>query len=296
MRPTKFISFSKLDILFFAFVFVTSLLIFAGWNTATNPLELIGIRFAITAIVLLLIATENKTDNKLIYFLRNVYPVVLSGYFYQETAFYNKLFFSNFDSLLEHLDFIFFGQQLSLTFSEAMPNLVFSELMYFSYFSFYLLIFFCLIVFYFQKKENFVKAVFYLAASLYLFYLLFAVFPSTGPQFYFTVPENLLPNAYLFDKIIHFVQEVGEQPTGAFPSSHVGLSIIILIISYKNAKLFFNIALPFTILITLATVYIKAHFLVDVIGGILFAPALYYFSRYLFRIIPEIKIKSSHNA
>ena len=296
MSKIKFSSFIKLDLVFFAFVFVTSLLILAGWNTVTNPLELIMIRLAITAIVLLFIVADHKTDNKIISFLRNVYPVVLGGYFYQETAFYNKLLFTDFDPLLEQLDFILFGQQPSLTFSETVPNLVFSELMYISYFSFYLLIFFCLVVFYFQKKENLVKAVFYLSASQYLFYLLFALFPSAGPQFYFAVPKNILPDAYLFNKIIKFIQEFGEQPTGAFPSSHVGLSIIILFISYKKVKLLFNVALPFTILITLATVYIKAHFLVDVIGGILFAPALYYLSGYLFRIIPEIKIKSISNA
>ena len=280
-------SLKKLDIFFFVFILLTSLLIMVGWNKAENPLDLLLIRLVIVLAVFVLLAIGEKTQSKIIHLVRNVYPLILSGYFYQETAFYNKFLFSNFDPLLEKMDFALFGFQPSLIFSERFSNLLFSELMYFGYFSFYLLIISLVLVFYFFKNKKFVETVFYFTASFYLFYLFFAFFPSAGPQFYYSSPENILPEAYFFDKIMHFIQVVGEQPTGAFPSSHVGISIIFLVLIRKVSVSVFWISMPIVFLLILATVYIKAHFVVDVICGILFVPVILYLSKLIYGIIPE---------
>ena len=68
---------------------------------------------------------------------------------------------------------------------------------------------------------------------------------------------------------------MGETPTGAFPSSHVGISWIILIIASKTYKKLLIVIYPFALLICFSTVYIKAHYLVDVIAGFISAPFLY---------------------
>jgi membrane-associated phospholipid phosphatase len=62
---------------------------------------------------------------------------------------------------------------------------------------------------------------------------------------------------------------LGEQPTGAFPSSHVGLTVIFLMIIRNYSKPAFYIILPIAILLVFATVYIKAHYAVDVVVGLI---------------------------
>ena len=285
------ISLKKLDIFFFAYLILTSLLIIAGWNKAVNPLDLLMIRLVIVLGIFVLLAIEKKTTSKIVQLIRYTYPLILSGYFYQETAFYNKLFFSNLDPLLEKLDFALFGFQPSLIFSERASSLLFSELMYFGYFSFYILIIIFVVVFYFFKNDEFIKTVFYFSASFYLFYLFFAFFPSAGPQFYYPSPENVLPKAFIFDKIMHFIQYIGEQPTGAFPSSHVGISIIYLMLVRKASVTIYWISIPIVFLLILATVYIKAHFVVDVIGGVLFAPIFLFLSKRIYWSISEKSLK-----
>lgn len=286
------ITLKKLDIFFFAFVLFTSLLIVVGWSKVVNPLELLMVRLAIILVAFLLLVIDKKTENKIIRIIRYTYPLILTGYFYQETAFYNKFLFSDLDPLLEKMDFVLFGSQPSLVFSEYFSNLLISELMYFGYFSFYLLIITLVMVFYFFKNDKFHEVVFYFTSSLYLFYLFFVFFPSAGPQFYYSWPENALPKAYIFDKLMHIIQHVGEQPTGAFPSSHVGISIIFLILIRKASVLVYWISIPIVFLLILATVYIKAHFVVDVIGGVLFAPIFLYLSKRIYRSIPEKSLKS----
>jgi membrane-associated phospholipid phosphatase len=210
-------------------------------------------------------------------------------------VFYNKLIFQNIDPFLVRVEAAIFAMQPSIEFSSYISNKLFSELMYFGYFSFYLLILaFVLYVFY-KRKEFFHQAIFKLSISMYLFYLLFSLIPSMGPQFYFSSPENTLPDAYFFNHIMHFIQETAEQPTGAFPSSHVGISVIILMLSRKNAPVFFKIAWPFVLLIILSTVYIKAHYAIDVLGGVLIAPIILYLSNILYKFpSKEAQIKEAN--
>lgn len=99
-----------------------------------------------------------------------------------------------------------------------------------------------------------------------------------GPQFYFAYPDNTIPDAGIFRELLKFVQETGEKPTGAFPSSHVGICLINLILLYKYARKGFYITLPIAVLLMLSTVYIKAHYLIDVIAGFITAPLIYWLS------------------
>jgi membrane-associated phospholipid phosphatase len=78
---------------------------------------------------------------------------------------------------------------------------------------------------------------------------------------------------------------MAERPTAAFPSSHVGIICIIWILSFRYAPTLLKIIIPIGILLFLSTVYIKAHYLIDVFGGIISAPIFYWLSLYLFKKI-----------
>lgn len=116
--------------------------------------------------------------------------------------------------------------------------------------------------------------------------------PVAGPQFYFPVigeeaaaagfyPE--LGNYFdqhpditiaqegkggLFTELVGMAQSAGERPTAAFPSSHIGVSAILMILAYKAKKLLFAVLFPVFLLLCCATVYIKAHYLVDALAGL----------------------------
>ena len=69
----------------------------------------------------------------------------------------------------------------------------------------------------------------------------------------------------------------GERPTAAFPSSHVGVSTILLFLAWraKNRILFIGVFVLY-ILLCLSTVYIRAHYAIDVIGGWVSGVAIYF--------------------
>lgn len=276
--------FKKIDLLFFSYVGLTSLVLLFSWNAFGNSWELLGTRGILIVLAIGIIFLHSTIQSKFTNFLRNAYPIALSGYFYSETVYYNKFALANIDPYLIKLEHWLFGVQPSVVFSEVFSNKLFSELMYFGYFSFYLLILGFVIYTFVKLPKERSELLFKLAAAMLLFYLFFGLLPSAGPQFYFSSPEKDLPTAYIFDKVMHFIQANAEQPTAAFPSSHVGISLIIMILLRKRAKTFFNIALPFVIILIFSTVYIKAHYVVDVIGGFLFAPIVLRLATALYRI------------
>lgn len=273
----------RIDFLFLGFLLATTILLLFSWNQTENVVDLLITRGIIFAISLAFIFINLIVKHKLFSFFRNIYPVLFAGYFYTETVYYNKLFFENLDAIFINFDQSFFGFQPSLEFSKTFSSSWFAELMYFGYFSFYFIILGFIIIMYFKHKKLFVENVFKVTFSLLFFYFLFAIFPSAGPQFYFNEIERAAPmNGFIFQDIMHAIQAGAEQPTGAFPSSHVGVTVAILFLARKKLPLFFKICVPLAIILILSTVYIKAHYAVDAIFGFLITPIILFLADFTY--------------
>lgn len=206
---------------------------------------------------------------------RRIFPIIMLNYWYPETYHFNLLIFDNLDRFFMNADSILFGCQPSLEFSRCLPQAWFSELMYFGYFSYYFIFFGTVLWCWFFRKDIVDKAILLFIGSFYCFYLIFSVFPVTGPQFYFSAPANEVPDGYLFCDVMRFLQSVAEKPTGAFPSSHVGITLIVLIFIFRHCRELFRYALPLFFILLCSTVYIKAHYLIDVAGGLVAGVLLY---------------------
>jgi len=241
------------------------------------------IRFAFVAVIACFAWQSPNVGNRLFQFIRNAYPLILFGFFYAETDYLNNLIFStNLDPLIEKLELSFFGFHPSIAFSQALPQVWFSELMNFGYFSYYALIVLLPLWVWFKKKESFTYTIFIITISFYIFYWIFILFPVAGPQFYLDESYRTIPNSGLFRFLVRFAEWLGEGPTAAFPSSHVGIMVVMAILSYRYAKALLPFYTFFGILICFSTVYIKAHYAVDVIGGIIVAPILYIISNQIY--------------
>ena len=283
------IQLKKIDILFFCYICITTILLIFSGNELEKFIQLFLTRGIVVVFAMAFIYLDSRVNHSLINLLRNGYPILFSLLFYTETVHYNKLIFNNLDKHLVNLDQYIFGFQPSVQFSYDFSNSVFSELMYLGYFSLYILIILFVFITYYKLNKSSDELFFKLTATMLMFYLFFCFFPSAGPQFYFNSPEKDLPTALLFDKIIHFIQQA-EQPTGAFPSSHIGISIVILHLIRKRIPTFFYMAIPFVILLIFSTVYIKAHYAIDAITGIISVPIMVYIADLLYFKTPELKL------
>ena len=193
-----------------------------------------------------------------------------------------------------------FHCQPALLFSQKVTNGVFSELMHLGYASYYPLIALVTLYYFLYRYQEFTRATFIILASFFIYYVIFVLLPVTGPQYYYLaagvdqIAQGHFPNIGdyfathdealpipgwkdgFFYQCVASAHAAGERPTAAFPSSHVGVTTILLFLAWhaRNRKLLYTL-LPFYILMCFATVYIQAHYAVDVIGGWISAVVIY---------------------
>ncbi len=264
------------DLVVLIFLILSGTVILFGITKTEHFPLLIGTRIVAVAIIFILIKVNTVFNNKITQFIRYFYPLLFTAYFYGETGYYNNIFFADLDRIFIQLEESIFGLQPSVWFSAKFDSFWFNELMFFSYFSYYLIVFIFPLIVYLKKRTEFDRMFFLIIFSFYAYYLIFVIFPVVGPQFYFPAEQAEITHPGIFGKMVLFFQDAGETPTGAFPSSHVGLSWIILFASAKSNKKIFTIILILAVLICFSTVYIKAHYVVDVFAGLISAVLLYF--------------------
>ena len=158
------------------------------------------------------------------------------------------------------------------------------------------------VFFYFARRYGeFERASFVLLASFFVYYVVFVFVPVTGPTFYykavgldniahgvfpalgdyFNTHTDCLPTpgytgGFFYD-LVEDAKAAGERPTAAFPSSHVGISTVcMLLAAHTRQRRLVWLMLPFYIFLCMATVYIQAHYAIDALAGLVTGVALYY--------------------
>ena len=243
--------------------------LFLDWNFILTRVIFV---FAFTFSVII----KRKISKNFFQLLQNILVFALMTFLYKETAMLNTLIFPKIDEFLSNLDQNIFKFQPSIEFSKHFNSLFFSELFYFGYFCYYLLPLVVLGILYKFLPQKIEEFGFILITSFLLYYFIFIIIPAEGPQFYFTFPDNHIEAQGIFGNAIKLIQKNGEAPTAAFPSSHVGISWIVIFWLYQNFRKSVKYFLPFVILLMFSTVYIKAHYFVDVVAGFLTAPIVFF--------------------
>ena len=233
---------------------------------------------------------------------RVVGQMALLAWWYPDTYELNRIL-PNFDHLFARADQIFFGYQPALFFSQRMPQHWFSELMDLGYASYFPMIVIIVLYYFFFRYKDFTRMAFILLTSFFIFYVIFILLPVTGPQYYYPAIglDNIVRGAFpsvgdyfcqhaervvspgwkegFFYRLVEGAHQAGERPTAAFPSSHVGIAVIILLLArrgHPRRQWLFWVLLPFAVLLFFSTVYIQAHYAVDVFAGLV-AGVLFYF-------------------
>lgn len=283
-------NFSKISKVWFSvllyFCLVELVVLFTKQNLFFN-LNFFAVRLIFLLVFIIFIFLKDKVSTSKFYLLEGLAVFALMSFLYKETAVLNTLLFPKIDEFLSNLDQSIFRFQPSIELSKQFNSLFFNELFYFGYFCYYLLPIAVFILVYKKIPQKLEEFGFILVSSFLLYYFVFIVIPAEGPQFYFPYPENFVEAKGFFGNLVKLIQKNGEVPTAAFPSSHVGISWIVIFWLYKNLKNSTKYFLPFVILLMFSTVYIKAHYFVDVIAGVLSAPIVFFitfnFYKYLNR-------------
>ena len=141
--------------------------------------------------------------------------------------------------------------------------------------------------------------------GFFLSYFGYMLFPAVGPRFTlhdFDMMNKELPGAWLAIWIRDFLNTGESIPRNAvnaiavaqrdvFPSGHTQMTLVTIILAFRYKVKCRHIIALTGVLLIISTVYLRYHYVVDIIGGIIFvwptlwlAPKL--FRRWETKIIP----------
>ena len=278
-----------------AYMAFTLLMIFFTYTRLHNPQSMIWGRVQILVMTLLLWAVYRMVPCRMTKLMRIVPQLGLLAWWYPDTYELNRIF--------PNLDHVFagFGFQPALVFAKNFPSHIISELMDMGYFMYYPIIAYVALYYFFLKYQEFERCTFILMAAFLIYYVIFIFVPVAGPTFYyeavglhdiangvfpalgdyFNTHTDCLPSPGnpdgLFYRLVEDAKDAGERPTAAFPSSHVGISTVCMLLAIHTRKkwLVYSI-LPIYLFLCMATVYIQAHYLIDAIAGMVSAVVIYF--------------------
>jgi membrane-associated phospholipid phosphatase len=108
--------------------------------------------------------------------------------------------------------------------------------------------------------------------------------PAIGPVYtlhdQYTVP--LGQSLDIFNQQMQFMDFARIQ-RDVFPSMHTAVSFIVWLYAYRNSRRLFVLLAPFILSLWASTVYLRYHYLVDVVAGLILAPLCFLAANWMFK-------------
>ena len=223
----------------------------------------------VIVLVTLLAIFAYKKTNRIIVFFRLLYPVLLMTFFYTTSGKLVHIIFPEFlDGQIIALEKSILGVNPTL-WLDGHLNVVITEILSASYFSYYFLIPGLALFLFFGKRDAEIKR--FLTATcgtFFVSYLMFIFYPVEGPRHVFAATYQNAITGPLFRPMVDFVIGNAAFRGGAMPSSHCAEALVVAFfaIKYYGKKAWFLI--PVVAGLSLGTVYGRFHYLSDVVVGI----------------------------
>jgi membrane-associated phospholipid phosphatase len=104
--------------------------------------------------------------------------------------------------------------------------------------------------------------------AFYIGYFGYVLFPAAPPRIvlaqYFTKTLEGLP---FLEELRKSIDVFPSTSRGAFPSLHAGATLVALLFAWKYLRWYFWLVIPFAVGLVLSTIYLRHHYVIDLIAG-----------------------------
>jgi membrane-associated phospholipid phosphatase len=180
-----------------------------------------------------------------------------------------------YDHALQAIDVWLLGDPLAVTARVASPWL--SDVLtvcYFAYYPFALLVPATLYVH--GETRAFRRAAFIILLAFMLSYAGYAAVPAWGPHRVFDAYRpSALDGFGLSRSAYAWLRAVPYEPPDAFPSGHALIGLLVPALAWRWTRPLFGWILPVAVGIVSATIYLRLHYIADVLAALLLAPLCY---------------------
>jgi membrane-associated phospholipid phosphatase len=256
------------------------------FTTVVRPwLLLAGSNLLLIVLILFFAAKAKSSSSRVVRYIRDWYPVPMILYVFKETWFMvHPIHPQDFDWLFIDIDRWIFGTDPThwlMTFAHPAVT----EILQISYACYYLILISVFFELDLEKRhtEYFLGA-FLVVYGFYLSYIGYFLLPAVGPRFTlhdFYSMNSDLPGLWVSTTLRDIVNAGESIPKGAsqavefaqrdaFPSGHTQLTLVILYIAFTNRLKSRWVLLVVGSLLIFSTVYLRYHYVVDVLAGAVF--------------------------
>lgn len=219
-----------------------------------------------------LLARMRESGPRLLRFISLWYPVTLFGFLFEEIGqIVHAIYPGWFDHWLIAADYWMFGAHPTVwveQFSSYWLN-EYMQLVYTSYL--FLIPLFGAYLWLRRRRESFELYLVSMCVTYYLCYLIFVLFPIESPHHTLAHLQQVELTGGPFTAFINLIEKHGRVHGGAFPSTHVAGSWVVLISAFRSGRRTGYALLPLVLSISAATVYGRYHYVSDVIAGVAMA-------------------------
>ncbi|HAK59082.1 MAG TPA: hypothetical protein DCO77_01695, partial [Nitrospiraceae bacterium] len=202
-----------------------------------------------------------------------------------------------FDDLLIRVDHALFGVHPTVWLERFIHPLLtrIMQLAYISYYPIPVALGAVLIVK--RKYDFFDEAIFGLILCFYLSYLGYLLVPAVGPRFTLADLQTVtLQAGPLTVAIQETLNSLEHNKTDAFPSGHTAIALLSLYYGWKfREKTYTAILVPTVLALVLSTVYLRYHYVIDVIAGVLLTALTIIIAPALSRLLSRRSPSGSHD-
>lgn len=179
----------------------------------------------------------------------------------------------HYDDILIRTDYALFGVHPTV-WMERLSDPLITGLLQAAYISYYGMPIALVLALYFREDKNaFNGAAFGIVLCFYLSYIGYLLVPAVGPRFTLNHAQTAdLQTGPITLWIRQTLDGLEHNKTDAFPSGHTAVALVTLVYAWKyREKVLSWILVPAVSALIISTVYLRYHYVVDVIAGILLA-------------------------
>jgi membrane-associated phospholipid phosphatase len=265
--------FKPADILSLGFIallsFVTVLFIPAlgAWGRILATYALL----ALTIVSLAVYRKRRRTGNCSSALYPAVYVVIILVIFNSLGDLIPSLWGRTFDEALIRTDVALFGVHPTL-WMEKLINPMLTTLLQLAYISYYFIPLSLGAVLIIKHRDRELdESLFGIVLCFYLSYVGYLLVPAIGPRFTLAHLQTVdLQAGPVTQAIQNILNGLEHNKTDAFPSGHTAVALMTLFYAWKwRERTLFRILLPLVSLLIFSTVYLRYHYVIDVIAGVL---------------------------
>ena len=259
---------------------LSSVLITIFAENLAHPVRLIVTQAGVAALILILCRVESGTAERthwlyespsyrFWHFWRHWYPHLFFLFCFEEMGPLVHLVNPGWeDTKLIAFDHWLTGVNPSL-WLEQFTHSALTEFMEFAYFTYFVYLLILGGILYCKRDfESYWAVMTYSAAGYVLGYVIATLFPVQSPWFTLAGQWRGELVGGPFTALINLIEKYGRVHGAAFPSQHVAGAIAALLGAWRHRRRLFWVFLPFVACMCVSTVYVRNHYVADVLGGL----------------------------